>query len=118
MIKILERARNFTSRLGFWWPIILVPIWQEFLFRYLPFRFLWTTSAMDILGPYVIWIGTSLTFALIHWYFGKWFVVYAFVWGLILWWIMTDIGLVGAIFVHALVNLIDLKFGIRNFLTK
>jgi len=114
MNGLVKTVRKFSSRIEPWWTVVITPIWQEYLFRYLPYRFLYLpTGAFWEIG-----LTISAFFALIHWYFGKWFVVYAFVGGFVLWWVMVDFGLISAILVHAFVNIVDLRFGIRKFLTK
>ena len=104
----------FTSRIEPFWTIILVPIWQEIIFRYLPYKF-WYLQTGNFL---LVGIITSIIFALIHWYFGKWFVLIAFFAGLIYWTVMVKFGLPVAILVHALVNTIDLAFGLRHLIIK
>ncbi len=64
----------------------------------------------------MVGIVSSIVFALIHWYFGGWFIILAFVVGFLYWLVMIEFGLVSVIFVHALVNLIDITFGIRQLL--
>lgn len=114
MIQFVNNLKKYTASIEPWWTIILVPIFQEFLFRYLPFRFLYLPTG----NFWLIGITISLFFASIHWYFGKWFVMYAFVGGMVLWWVMVNYGLIAAIFVHAIINVLDLVFGLRKFLIK
>lgn len=114
MIQILEKVRNFTSLLGFWWPIVLVPIWQEVLFRYLPYKFLYLANGRF----WGIGIITNIVFAGIHWYLGKWFMAWSFIWGMVLWLVMRKYGIIPAIVIHSLINILDLQFGIRGFLQK
>lgn len=114
MNTFLEKGRALTSKLGFWWPIVLVPIWQEILFRYLPYIFIYLPYGRF----WEIGILTNLVFASIHWYLGKWFILWAFFWGMVLWWVMGEFGIVGAILLHSLINVVDLRFGIRNYLRK
>lgn len=106
--------RSLVAPIGSLWTIILVPIWQEFLFRYLPYKYLYLPTGKF----WEIGLPLSLFFALIHWYFGKWFVIYAFIGGIILWWVMVKFGLIGAILVHAAINVVDLAFGLRELLVK
>ena len=91
-----------------------MPIWQEVVFRYLPFRF-WYLASENFWTAGIV---SSLAFATIHWYFGKWFVLWGFFSGLILWWIMVKFGLLAVIIIHVIVNAVDLTFGLRNFLIK
>lgn len=114
MEKVVARFNNFSSRFGFWWPIVFVPIYQEFLFRYLPYRLLFQPIGYF----WEIGIFTNLIFALFHWYFDKWFMVWAFFWGMVSWLVIARFGLLGSILLHSLVNIVDLKFGIRYFLKK
>ena len=108
----LEKGRDATSKLGLVWPIVLVPIWQEVLFRYLPYTFLYLPYGRF----WEIGIATNLVFASIHWYLGKWFIFWAFFWGAVAWWVMGESGVLGAILLHSLVNIADLRFGIRKYL--
>jgi len=110
----LEKKRAFISKLGLWWPIVLVPIWQEILFRYLPYKFLYLPHGRF----WEVGILINLVFASIHWYLGKWFSLWAFLWGLVLWWVMGEFGLLGAILLHSLINVVDIRFGIRKYLQK
>lgn len=101
------------QRYKLWYVLIFTPIWQEFLFRYLPYRYLYLPTGKF----WEIGLTTSLVFASIHWYFGKWFVAYTFFWGLVVWLVMGRFGLLGAIFLHSFLNMVDLKLGIRKFLS-
>jgi membrane protease YdiL (CAAX protease family) len=96
-----------------YWTLILVPIWQEIAFRYLPWRF-WYLSGGNF---WVVGITSSIAFAAIHWYFGKWFILWGFVGGMLAWFVMIKFGLLAAILLHALINVIDLTFGLRNLIT-
>lgn len=111
---MIERLRAYTSKIEPWWAVILVPIWQEALFRYLPYTFLYLTYDRF----WEIGILTNVIFASIHWYLGKWFILWAFFWGMVSWWVMGEFGLLGAIFLHSLVNVADIHFGIRKYLQK
>jgi len=105
---------DVTSKIEPLWTVVLVPIWQEIIFRYLPYKF-WYLSTGNFL---LVGIVTSIIFALIHWYFGKWFVLIAFLAGLVYWIVMVKYGLIAAILIHAAVNIIDLAFGIRDIIGK
>ena len=105
---------KFTSKIEPFWTIVLVPIWQEIVFRYIPFTFWYLPTGNFLLVGLI----SSIIFALIHWYFGKWFVFFALIFGFIYWVAMVQFGLLVAILTHALVNTIDLKFGVRNFIGK
>lgn len=114
MNTFFEKGRGFISSLGLWWPIVLVPIWQEVLFRYLPFKFIYLP-----LGRFwEVGVVINVIFAAIHWYMGKWFMVWSFFWGMVLWWVMRKYGIVPAIVIHSLINILDLQFGIRELLQK
>lgn len=112
MTKLAENIRDLTTSIEPWWTIVLVPIWQEVVFRYLPFRF-WYAEGGDF---WLVGVATSIIFALIHWYFGKWFLMAAFFAGLLYWWVMVNYGLAAAIITHAIVNISDVVFGLRRFL--
>ena len=111
MNKFVKSIRSFTTPIEPWWTIVLVPIWQEFIFRYLPFQFWYLPTG----NFWLVGIVTSVIFALIHWYFGKWFVAAAFLAGLLYWWVMVNYGLIVAIVIHAVVNTSDVIFGLRRF---
>lgn len=89
---------------------MLVPIWQELVFRYLPYRFIY----LPIGKFWEVGLLSNIVFATLHWYIGKWFTIWAFLWGIILWWVMGRYGLIPAILLHSLVNVVDLRFGIRK----
>jgi len=101
-----------TSRIEPWYTVVIVPIYQEILYRWIPFIYIypltgyfWTTGAF-----------LSLLFALTHTHLGKWFVLYAFVGGVVLWYLLVVYGLLIAIVVHAVINILDIKFGWRKLL--
>lgn len=99
---------KYTSRIEPWWTLVFAPLIQEFIFRLAPYMFFYR-------GPDEFWtigIAASLAFAAIHWYFGKWFVLYSFAWGLILWWIMVSFGFIPAVFVHAVLNFFHMRFNL------
>ncbi len=101
-----------TSKIEPFWTIILVPIWQEIIFRYFPYIFWYLPTGNFLLVGFI----SSVIFASIHWYFGKWFVLAAFFAGLIYWVMMVKFGLLAAILTHALVNTFDLIFGLRSLI--
>ena len=113
LLELIQKARVFTGTIEPLWTIALVPIWQEIVFRYLPFKF-WYLPTQNF---WLVGIASSVLFALIHWYFGGWFVVAAFAAGLLYLWVMVNFGLVAVILVHALVNIADLVLGIRQLLS-
>ncbi|MEK9178222.1 MAG: CPBP family intramembrane glutamic endopeptidase [Patescibacteria group bacterium] len=100
--------------MGLWWPIVLVPIWQEFLFRYFPYTLLYLPFGRF----WEIGVVSNIIFAAIHWYLGKWFILWAFFWGMVLWWVIGRHGILAAILIHSLINIIDFHFGIRKLLQK
>lgn len=102
------------SKIEPWWTVVLVPIWQEFVFRYLPFQF-WYLPTGEF---WLVGLVSSFVFALIHWYFGKWFVVVAFLAGLLYWWVIVQFGFLAAILTHAIVNIIGLTSNLRRFIIK
>lgn len=106
----MEKLRKQTLKLEPWWTLVFVPIWQEFIFRYLPYQFVFLPTGRF----WEIGVLTSLVFASIHWYFGWKFVVCAFIAGFLQWLVMVHYGLLAAILLHSVLNLIDLRFGIRR----
>ena len=114
MLQYVKKIKAYTSKIDPWWSIIFVPIWQEILFRYLPYKYIYLP-----LGRFwEVGIITNLIFAGVHWYMGKWFMVWSFFWGIVLWWVIVNFGLIPAVLIHALVNIADLRFGIRKYLQK
>ena len=105
---------GITSKIEPFWTIILVPIWQEIIFRYLPYKF-WYLHTGNFL---LVGLISSIIFALIHWHFGKWFVLLAFLFGFVYWAVIVKYGLIAAILTHAFINIIDLAFGIRYLIMK
>jgi membrane protease YdiL (CAAX protease family) len=108
-----QKVRLLTSSIKPVWTILLVPVWQEVVFRYLPYTF-WYLQTNEFL---FVGIVSSFVFALIHWYFGWGFVIAAFLAGLVYWFVMVEHGLIAAIAVHAFVNLVDVTFNIRQALS-
>ncbi len=107
--------RSFEGRASnFWWAVVGAPIIQDVIFAYIPYKFLYLPTGLF----WQIGIIASILFASIHWYFGKWFVVYAFIMGFIAWTIIVNYGLLTVIIFHSLINAIDWKIGIRRTLTK
>ncbi len=107
--QIVASTREVISKIEPTWTVALVPIWQEVVFRYLPFQF-WYLLTRDF---WLVGIVSSLAFAAMHWYFGKWFTVAAFFAGILYWLVMVKYGLIAAILLHAAVNSLDLLLGIR-----
>ena len=107
---MLKYIRNKTAGIEPWWTLVCAPIFQEFIFRFLPYQFIYKLTLTNEF--WTIGLISSFLFATIHWYFGKWFVIYSFVWGLILWWLMVKYGLIMVIAVHAIANLLHIQLGI------
>lgn len=112
--QLFNNLRGFTASLGFWWSIVLVPIWQELLFRYVPYRFFYLPTGQF----WLVGIVFNILFAAIHWYFGRWFILYAFVLGMIAWWVMVRFGLVAVILLHAVTNIALWYFGLSKILIR
>ncbi len=108
-MKLVERLRKIRS----FWTLVLVPIWQEFVFRYLPYKFLYLPSGEF----WLVGIISNIPFSAIHSYMGRAFLVFAFIAGMILWWIMVKFGLIYAILFHSIINAIDLGLGLRKILS-
>lgn len=105
-MKIINRLKNIEP----WHTLLLVPVYQEFIFRYLPFKF-WYLEGGNF---WVVGIVSSLIFASIHWYFGKWFTLYTFFGGLVFWWFMVNFDLLVPIALHAIFNIVDLNTKFRH----
>ncbi len=114
MAKVISVYRNFADSTGFVWPIILVPIWQEYLFRFLPYRLLYLPSGKF----WLIGVMTSLLFALIHFYFKPWFIVFTFFAGMFAWYLLVKYGFLAAVLFHALLNLIAWVFKLKELILK
>lgn len=114
LIQLFNDLRGFTSSLGFWWTIVLVPIWQELLFRYIPYRLFYLPGG----NFWLVGIISNIFFAAIHWYFGWRFVLCAFLLGMFAWWVMVKFGLLAVIFLHFLSNFGLWYFGFSKFLVK
>ena len=114
IVTFIQRIKSLTASLEPGWTAILVPFWQEFVFRYLPFNFFYISSVENF---WLAGIISSVAFASIHWYFGRLFVLYAFSGGVILWWVIVNYGFAAAVFLHAVVNIVDITFGLRHYLT-
>lgn len=97
------------------WTVVGAPVIQEIIFRFIPYQYLVPYFGIDYL---LAGIFTSVAYASIHWYFGKWFVLYTFFLGLLLWYIIGEFGIVAAIIVHSLANIIDLRVGWREMLRR
>ena len=107
-------VRSYTSKFEPWWTIIGAPLIQEVVFRFIPYQLFYLPT-----GKYwLVGIVTSIVYALIHWYFGIPVVIGAFILGLLLWWVMVKFGLLPAVFLHFLVNLVILAIWGERWLAK
>ena len=61
-------------------------------------------------------VGSAALFGLLHLRFGRWFVGYTFVGGLVLWATYARTGYWSAVLLHAVANLVDLSVGWRRCL--
>lgn len=114
----MDAFNNFITwsrgTFGLFMPLLIAPIWQEIVFRYLPFKYVpFANNHFWLVG-----LITSILYGLIHWYFGWAFVIATFVWGLILWYVVSKYGLFAVIILHAGVNLILITLGILNVTQK
>jgi len=105
---------QFRATFGLWGPLVIAPVWQEIVFRYLPYKYI--PLAKDHF--WILGIITALLYGLIHWYFGWTFVLATFIWGLILWYFVREFGLLAVIILHSVVNLIAIYLGILNVGTR
>jgi|SRR3989344_7948275 len=105
MKKMIKKWQSFIDILEPWWTLIGAPVVQEFIFRFIPYQI------FIIYGRfYLVGIVSSTLFAMIHWYFGWWFVLYTFIGGLVAWFVMVNYGLLWVIILHSVANIILLKF--------
>lgn len=100
--------RTHTSRIEPWWTLVFAPLIQEFIFRFVPYRFFYLQTEQF----WAIAFATAFAFALIHWYFGTWFMLYSFAWGIALWWIMVSFGFIPAVLVHSVLNFFHMRFNL------
>ncbi|TAL49217.1 CPBP family intramembrane metalloprotease [Patescibacteria group bacterium] len=107
MSELITKWQRLTSRVEPLWTLIGAPVIQEFIFRLVPYKLYLSYG-----GFYMFGILSSVFFASIHWYFGKWFVVYSFAGGLVLWFVIVNYGFLLAVILHALANLVLLSLGI------
>lgn len=104
---MFQKWRKITGRIEPAWTLIGAPIVQELIFRFLPYQLFLVYGKFWEIG-----IVSSILFTTIHYYFGKWFMLYSFLWGIILWWLMANYGLLAVIIVHSIVNLIHIQIGL------
>ncbi len=104
----LDVIRNGTKTIEPWWTFIGAPVIQEILFRYIPYKYLYLPFGKF----WLIGIVGALLFASIHWYFGKLFLAYSFLWGLLLWLLMARFGVVVVILIHIALNILHVRLGV------
>ncbi|MBI4034020.1 MAG: CPBP family intramembrane metalloprotease [Candidatus Brennerbacteria bacterium] len=104
---MIKKWQNITGRIEPWWTLVGAPVAQEFVFRFVPYQIYVLYG-----GFYAVGIISSLLFAAIHWYFGKWFVLYTFVGGLVAWFVMVSYGFLWAVILHVVANAVLLRLGI------
>lgn len=102
-----------TVKQSLFGAFIRAPIVEEIAFRFIPFLIYQTTGNFILVG-----VASSFLYALIHWKFGKSFMIYTFIFGLFAWYVIVNYGLIPAIITHSLLNIIDWKIGTRRILTK
>ena len=100
--------RKYTLRIEPWWTLVFAPLIQEFIFRFVPYKFLYVGTEQF----WAIAFATAFAFALIHWYFRVWFVFYSFAWGLVLWWIMVSSVFVAVVLVHSILNFFHMRLNL------
>jgi len=91
---------------------IIAPLVEEAFFRHGPSRL--ATRFKVRPGPAAL--GSAVVFGLMHQRFGRWFMGYACIGGLVLWATHARTGYAGAVLLHACANLVDLSLGWRRWL--
>jgi membrane protease YdiL (CAAX protease family) len=99
-------------RLELFSAFVLAPLVEEAIFRLAFFRLAEALPA----GRGQVALGSAALFGLMHKRFGRWFVGYAFVGGLVLWATYARMGYRGAVLLHVVANLVDLSVGWRRYL--
>src|SRR3989344_3208307 len=92
-----------------WWTLIGAPVVEEFIFRLLPYQLYLSIGQFWFLG-----FVSSILFAVTHISFGKWFMVYSFTLGLLLWALMDAYGYFAVVIIHGLLNIIHLKLNFKR----
>ena len=77
---------------------------------------LFRLAAILQVQPRPVALGSAVVFGLMHRRFGRWFVGYACIGGLVLWATYARTGYWGAVLLHAVANLVDLSVGWRRWL--
>jgi len=104
---MITKWQNITAKIEPWWTLVGAPVVQEFIFRFAPYQLYLIYG-----GFYIVGIVSSILFAAIHWYFGRWFVLYTLIGGTFLWIVMVQYGFLWVVILHSVANIILLKLGI------
>jgi hypothetical protein len=91
---------------------VLAPLAEEVFFRWGPYRL----AATFKIRPGPVALLSAVSFGLMHQRFGRWFMGYAGIGGLVLWATYARTGFWGAVLLHACANLVDLSLGWRRWL--
>jgi membrane protease YdiL (CAAX protease family) len=92
--------------------LVIAPLLEEAIFRLALGRL---TGALSVgRGPAAL--GSAALFGLMHQRFGRWFVGYAFIGGVVLWATYVRTGYWGAVLLHVSANVVDLSVGWRRYL--
>jgi membrane protease YdiL (CAAX protease family) len=91
---------------------VIAPLVEEAIFRLALFRL---AAGLQV-PPRLAGLGSAVVFGLMHRRFGRWFVGYACIGGLVLWATYARTGYWGAVLVHGFANFIDLSVGWRRWL--
>jgi membrane protease YdiL (CAAX protease family) len=94
---------------------LIAPLLEEAIFRWAGFRLAGLAGAGPR-GPRAVALGSALVFGVMHLRFGRRFVGYTFVGGLVLWAAYARSGYWGAVLLHAGANVVDLSIGWRRYL--
>ena len=105
--KLIKKWQNITGKIEPWWTLAGAPVMQEFIFRFVPYQIYIVYG-----GFYAVGITSSVLFAAIHWYFGRWFMSYTLIGGAVLWLVMVNYGFLWVIILHIIANVLILKLGI------
>ena len=105
--QVRKSWSDITRKIEPFWSLVGAPIVEELIFRFIPYQFYLASGEFYIIG-----IASSMLFAAIHWRFGKWFTLYAFVGGFVAWLVIVNFGLLWAIVLHVFANFVLLQLGI------
>lgn len=112
--RLTSIIRSHTSRIEPWWTMIGAPLTQEIIFRFIPYQLFYLPTKKY----WLVGIVSSVVYALLHWYFGLTIIAGAFIFGLVLWWVMVKFGLIPAVLLHFLLNLVILAIWGEKWLAK